>query len=210
MMAIERAGPPGGGKGMIQGLLLAAGEGRRFKGDKRLYPLTDGTPMALAAARNLTAVLESVCGVVRPGDKALTVLLEAQGIRVVVNPKPGRGMGRSLAQGVLATPQADGWLVALADMPYIRPATIAALADRLKAGAELVAPFYRGQRGHPVGFAGSFYGNLSELDGDRGARDILKTRFHRLERWECDDPGVLLDFDTVAELKGSPQPPTGD
>src|SRR5947208_4959013 len=80
----------------------------------------------------------------------------------------------SLACGVQATPDADGWLVALADMPWIKPSTIRTLAAALTAGADIVAPSYNGERGHPVGFARRHYAALSALTGDEGARAIVQ------------------------------------
>ena len=60
----------------IIGILLAAGSGSRFGGDKLLQPLASGTALGAAAARNLIAAGLQVVAVVRPGDVALADLLE--------------------------------------------------------------------------------------------------------------------------------------
>lgn len=184
----------------IVGLLLAAGQGRRFGGDKLLQALADGTPVAVAAARALKAACVDSIAVLRPEQDALASLLEAEGLRVVRCAAARSGMGHSLAAGVAASRDARGWLVALADMPCIRVATLQAVAELIGGGAALAAPSYAGRRGHPVGFAARWRGALLALEGDEGARAILEQSRFLLHVLETDDPGVLQDVDSPADL----------
>ncbi len=135
----------------IVGILLAAGSAKRFGTPKLLHPLADGVAIGVTAANNLLEVIPEVIGVVQPEDHALMDAFRSVGITIVNNDRADEGMGASLAAGIKASSHADGWLVTLADMPWIQPATIAALASRLKNGASMVAPVYKGERGHPVG-----------------------------------------------------------
>jgi len=141
-----------------------------------------------------------VIAVVRPGDAALAAALGASGATIVRCAKAAEGMGASLACGVAASADAGGWVVALADMPWIAPATIRAIANALADGAAIVAPSYRGQRGHPVGFSREYRDALAELTGDAGARSVLQRNPDRLTWVDVDDPGVLRDVDTRADL----------
>lgn len=184
----------------IVGLLLAAGHGRRFGGDKLLQPLADGTPVAVAAAQALKAACADSIAVLRPEQDALAALLEAEGLRVVRCAAARSGMGYSLAAGVAASRDARGWLVALADMPCIRVATLQAVAELIGGGAALAAPSYAGRRGHPVGFAARWRDALLALEGDEGARAILEQSRFLLHVLETDDPGVLQDVNSPADL----------
>lgn len=184
----------------LVGILLAAGTGSRFGGDKLLVPLPDGVPMGVAAARLLRAALPHVIAVVRPGDDRLAELYRAEGLEVSACPEAHAGMGRSLAHGVAASVDATGWLIALADMPWIHPNTVTAVADALKAGAPLAAPTFDGHRGHPVGIAGEYRAELEGLSGDAGARHLLRRDAHRLIEIPCADPGILRDIDRPADL----------
>lgn len=188
----------------MTGLLLAAGRSRRFGTDKLLATLPDGTPVAVAACRALRAGVGPVFAVLRPGQEALAALLRAEGAATGMCAAADQGMGASLAFGVAATRAAAGWVVALADMPWIAPDSIRRVAAELGRGAELAAPFHAGRRGHPVGFGARFRPDLERLGGDAGARSILAEHADRLCRVDVDDPGILLDIDEPGDL---PHPP---
>jgi molybdenum cofactor cytidylyltransferase len=192
----------------IVGILLAAGRGARFGGAKLLVPIpasshgvTGGTVVGAAASIHMMAALNEVVAVVRPGDFLLKSVLEQTGARIVECERADDGMGTSLACGVSAVSDADAWIVALADMPWIAPESIAAVAATLQDGAEIAAPSYRGERGHPVGFARSYGGLLTALTGDEGARSIVAARQWVVRHVEVDDPGVLRDVDHPADLE---------
>jgi len=184
--------------GAIVGILLAAGSATRFGGDKLLARLADGTPIGVAALRNLAAGVDAVVAVVRPSDDKLAAALAPCGARVTACPRASEGMGTSLAWGVRAAPAASSWVVTLADMPWIRPASVASVAEALRDGAAIAAPSWRGSRGHPVGFASSFYPELAALSGDEGAKAILAR--HPITLIETDDDGVVRDVDTPKDL----------
>ncbi len=191
----------------IAGVLLAAGRAERFGGDKLTAPLRHsegdveaGTPLGVAACRQLVAALVETVAVVRPTDARLADLLRNAGARVIPCANANEGMGASLACGVHATSDADGWVVALADMPWIRSTTIKALGDALAHGADIVAPSYRGARGHPVGFSKRHYAELVALRGDEGARAIVAANRATVALIATDDAAVVRDVDTPAQL----------
>jgi len=181
------------------GLLLAAGQSSRFRlaagTDKLLCRVPPGRPrqglaIVLAALEPLRQTLPAVLAVVDRGNEAVADLLRDAGCAVQL--VTSDGIGRSIALGVSHSAGADGWLIALADMPFIRPETIAAVAAGL-AGADLVAPAHEGRRGHPVAFGRSFGPALMGLTGDMGARELMKG--HPPLTVTVDDPGILLDID---------------
>lgn len=185
---------------MIVGILLAAGESRRFGAKKLLHPLADGTPMALRSAQNMAAALARTVAVVFPGDAALADIFARVPVEVRECERSHEGMGASLACGVRAASDASGWIVALADMPFIQAHTIRTVAQALDAGAKIVAPVHDGRRGHPVGFARDYYGELAALGGDEGARRIVERDRKRVVLVPVTDVGIHRDIDTQADL----------
>ena len=97
-----------------------------------------------------------------------------------------------------ASNSASGWVIALADMPALAPATIAAVSAALLSDDAIAAAWYRGVRGHPVGFGRAHGVALAQLDGDTGARALLNDP--RLIRIDTEDAGVLRDVDSPDAL----------
>lgn len=188
-------------------VVLAAGRGRRFAAAgggpfKQSRPFQGGPSVvehvcALYAGSGLPVV----CAL-HPGLGELAGRLAEAGHQVVPVSDADVGMGHSLATAVAAAPSENGWLIALADMPRIRPGTIRAVADTLLAGAALCAPYHGERRGHPVGFSNEFGTALCALTGDEGGRSILKANEDRLQRIDVDDPGALFDINVPGELLG--------
>jgi len=187
---------------VIRGLLLAGGAATRFGGAKLLAAADDhATPIGVRAAKSLLAGAGNALAVVRPGDAALAQALREAGCEILEAPDSLRGLGASLSAGVKASRDAEGWLVALADMPRIHAATHRAVAAAVARGAKLAAAAdATGRRGHPVGFGADLYADLAALDGDEGARAVVERHRAWLEVVRVDDPGIHFDIDTRGDL----------
>lgn len=182
----------------VAALLLAAGKSSRFGSNKLMHTIA-GRPIALHAAIALKSAFPDAWAVVSPGSP-VRPLLEQAGLRTIVSERAHEGMGESLKTGIGALRNADAWVVALADMPFIRPLTHLNIERALRHGAPIAAPAYRGERGHPVGLSGRFRDALLAVSGDAGARHILKNHASEIHLVEVDDPGVLKDIDTPQDL----------
>lgn len=187
------------------GILLAAGFSRRFgTEDKLLQPLPDGRLIAVAAAEHLIQAIPSCVAVVRAENKVLAEMLISRGFELVFCDESKPEMADSLATAIRLSAKfaevVSGFVIALADMPYIKAETIEAVAERLGEGAAIVVPTYQGQRGHPVGFSAKFRHELESLQGDEGARSIIKRHANDVTLMACEDAGVLADIDTPADL----------
>ena len=113
-------------------------------------------------------------------------------------------MGTSIAAGVNASLDADGWIIALGDMPYVEPETIRAVCEALIAKNQIVIPAYRGRRGHPVGFARQYGKALCLLLGDVGAKSIIDTatteNAAHLLQINVNDAGIVQDIDVPSDI----------
>lgn len=186
----------------VTGILLAAGAGTRFGGRKLVHPLPgDGVPLALASCRRLRQAIDQVCVVVRAGDDEVAALFQHEDVCVVTCEDAAAGMARSIACGVEAMADAEGWVIALGDMPRVSLDTISAVASAIGFGVPISVPVHAGRRGHPVGFGMRFLPELVALAGDTGARDLLRLHQSLVQELPVDDDGIHADIDTRADLE---------
>jgi len=188
---------------VIRGLLLCGGKSSRFGSDK-LLAVIEGRPMVDYSARNLIEGGGNALAVIPLGATDLRRVLESAGCDILETKDTQRGLGASLAAGVAASAGANGWIVALGDMPFIRAATIASVRAALEGGALIAAPILAGEgrHGHPVGFSRRFEAELLALTTDEGARSVIERHRASLATITVDDRGILADIDTPEDLEG--------
>jgi molybdenum cofactor cytidylyltransferase len=180
----------------VFGLVLAAGQSRRFGADKRRALLPCGRTLLQASIDNTQAVFGTTWVVLREDDDPSALGIPC-GVNIVRSPDAGLGMGHSLAAGIRALQASPAAAVAilLGDMPWIAPETLRALVTM--ADAERIAlPVHQGRRGHPVIIGRRFWPALLELEGDRGAKAVIADNADCVDVFECSDAGVLRDADT--------------
>lgn len=196
----------------IAGILLAAGQGRRFGGPKALADTGNG-PWVLRALATLDGLAPRVV-VVGAAAAEVTALLPP-GVRAVRNPDFAAGMGSSLTVGLralteprTAVPEVDAAVIMLVDLPDVTAAVVRRVVDTVAgAAADAVIPglrsalaratFHR-RPGHPVLIgADHFAGVLAVAGADRGARDYLAA--HPVTAVECGDLAAGGDVDRRPE-----------
>ncbi|MFM9914765.1 MAG: NTP transferase domain-containing protein [Rhizobacter sp.] len=194
-------------------IVLAAGLGSRFQdaGHKLSQPLGAtsvlGATLAQAMGSQLPLIVVTTESLVDEATRYVArqdiVVLETASGRPVEDRGDLRamnarlGMGASIAAGVSASSNASGWLVLPGDMPMLQSSTLLRVAHALRDHAVSYAQ-HHGRRGHPVGFSAELYSELIRLQGDEGARRLVSR--YPAQAIEVDDPGVLVDVDTVADL----------
>ena len=190
-------------------VVLAAGQGSRFRQvagaekDKLVADCTgrDGVVRSVIEHTlvNLPATLDKRVLVTTADRPQVIRMAQAYGCEIVLI--ESTGMGDSIAAGVAACKQLDGWLMVLGDMPFILPSSI----EQVVAGIgddRISVPVQSGEYGHPVGFGRDFAVGLMALSGDRGAKPLFAQG--RVVEVTVDDPGVVWDVDVPQALIFSP------
>lgn len=195
-------------------LILAAGFGRRYGSDKRLALLTVNHSLLEVTVALYARVFNRIIVVLRSGELELgNKLIAKLGLApksIFYSENAHMGMGHSIADSIKEVGMKHWtWVfIALADMPFIKEESLLKLYQNAekkdKYGQEIkqiLLPENRLQQlGHPVGFSRSFYPALELLSGDHGARNIVQNNLQVVTRVELDDPGIIKDIDTQAEL----------
>ncbi|MEG9835084.1 nucleotidyltransferase family protein [Serratia marcescens] len=173
----------GQGNKLNAGFADAAGERRSLFEHTLRQALASGLPVQV---------------VTRPDNLPVLAVCAANQVQVTL--LASAGLGDSIAAGVAATPHWQGWLIHLADMPFVGADVFRQVADALRQHA-IVRPCYAQQPGHPVGFSALLRKPLCQLRGDNGARELLQgAAVHLLP---LEQPGVVQDIDLPSQLPAS-------
>ena len=186
---------------MICAIVLAAGLARRFGSGKTLAKY-QGKALVRHVVDAVSGPEVSDVLVVAPSPATgYADALAGSRARVVVNDRSDAGMSRSLLVGLDAIDAAtEAVIIALADQPTIARSVVDSLVREWRtAKAEIVAPVYRGERGHPVLFNASVFPELKLLTGDRGAREVIERDPSRVRLIHI-DADVPRDVDTPEDL----------
>lgn len=198
--AVELYGRIKGKYGLV---ILAAGRGERFGGDK-LSSQIHGRPVyqyTLDLARSFPGVEKMI---VTGNERIAQAALEA-GVTPVENREPDRGISWSLKLGLKAMrekkPEVEGILFCVCDQPGLRAATIQKIWNRAAVKREkIICAGHEGRSGNPVLWPGKYFPELMELEGDVGGRAVMARHPDQVEIVESRDT-ELRDIDRKEDLE---------
>ena len=190
----------------IAAVVLAAGKSSRMGLRNKLLEPLDGVPILI---RTLNALIESpiveIIVVLGHESQELRATLCEQPVETIENPDYHQGMASSLRVGIKAlSSNLDGALVVLGDMPFVTQAHINSLLNAYSEARRpdgIFVPVHSGQRGHPVLFGVCYFEQLQSLEGDVGARSILRENPNKIIEVRMDDDATVLDIDDEVALK---------
>lgn len=185
----------------IVGLIMAAGHSTRFGSDKRSATLADGQTLLQATTAMAQPIFQGTYVVIRASDNAATLELNSEA--VIRAPEAPIGLGTSIGAAfqylLTHSHNASAAAVLLGDMPWIKPDAFATLLPNTTENT-IVRPMYDGNAGHPVIFGRQFWPELAGLQGDMGARTIIKKHHNACRLIPVADVGVLRDVDRPDDL----------
>lgn len=183
-------------------VVLAAGASRRLGQPKQLIQM-DGESLLRHTAR---LALAAGCApvVVVLGFQADRLSAELAGLAAesIFNPNWPSGMGSSLACGVVAArharPEMDALLLLVCDQPRLTVAHLRCLLDRHRTGSAVItASAYAGRVGVPAVFGPALFSRLESIEGDQGARDLVRGHSSQPVDW----PEGACDIDLPEDLQ---------
>lgn len=184
---------------MISAILLAAGESNRMGQPKQLLPFGQSTIVERTIDNLLNSAVSETIVVLGYRDEEIRKTIAGKPVKLVINPDYQQGMSTSIIAGLKQVDKrARAVLIALSDQPFVDSQTITSLVEAFIANKRgIIIPVYQGRRGNPVIFAIEYKGELLNLKGDVGGREIIKLHPDEVLEVAVNCEGVLLDIDTM-------------
>jgi molybdenum cofactor cytidylyltransferase len=184
---------------MISAILLAAGESNRMGQPKQLLPFGQSTIVERTIDNLLNSAVSETIVVLGYRDEEIRKTIAGKPVKLVINPDYQQGMSTSIIAGLKQVDKrARAVLIALSDQPFVNSQTITSLVKAFIANNRgILIPVYQGRRGNPVIFTIKYKGELLNLKGDVGGREIIKRHPDDVLEVAVNCEGVLLDIDTM-------------
>ncbi|MCY6379160.1 nucleotidyltransferase family protein [Hoeflea prorocentri] len=190
----------------IDVVLLAAGLSRRMGDENKLLLPFEGVPLVRHTAQT---ILASGCRslVVVTGHEADAVrsALDGLPLKTLFNPDYASGQMSTVACGlnaVLSTsPQPEGVMIALADMPYLQARDYCSLAGVFadKVCRKIIVPEFLGKRGNPVILPQQLCAQAARGGIRSGCRHLIDKRPADVQAADMNNSAFITDIDTAAD-----------
>jgi CTP:molybdopterin cytidylyltransferase MocA len=196
---------------MIAAVVLAAGRAVRMGSPKLLLRVGGETLLARALRTARASRCDEAFVVVGAGAEAVAAVAREAGARIVPNPRYAEGMGTSVAAGIDALPvDCEAAVVMVGDQPFVGPEVLNALIDAYReTGRPLVASRYGAVRGAPMLIGRALFGEARALDGDVGARVLLRRHPDLATEVDVGEGPASWDVDTPDDLERVRREPGG-
>jgi molybdenum cofactor cytidylyltransferase len=188
-------------------VILAAGLSQRFGQPKQLLRLKNKYLLEWVLDAALASRLDKVVLIVGHEHQKIIQTIESKTthprLQVVINRRYRDGQSRSLQAGLLQIKaQSSSVMFLLGDQPMLKSATIDHILDGFwHSEKDICVPVCNGKKGNPTIFSRAMYGNLMAIEGDIGAREIIRANPERVLYIEVDDPLCFLDIDSPKDYE---------
>lgn len=190
------------------GIILAAGLSKRLGRPKQLIHINDRPLLGWVLDAALNSMLECIVLVLGHNapliQKVLSKRLDNNRVRTIINNRHQEGISQSLRAGLVAAmDRFPSVMFLLGDQPLVDSGLIDLLLTRFRQSAkDICVPSHKGHRGNPCLFSRKYYDQLLSLQGDIGARNIIKANPGAVLSVEVADPSIFQDIDTEKDLDG--------
>ena len=180
-------------------ILLAAGNSKRFNGNK-LLAIYKEKPIYMHIVNNVLKLEVNKIICVTQYEEIKEALLNTN-INVVMNTNSSLGISSSIKLGINFDKEADGYMFMVCDQPFITEKTLKILLDKFINGEKgIVCVGCGNNKGNPVIFSKKYINELLSLQGDNGGKRILKGHLNDLNVVNIDNEIELFDIDTQEEF----------
>jgi len=193
---------------MLTAIVLAAGMSRRMEGEnKLLLPFDDKTMLETTLDQILASGVGEVVIVTGHEAERVREILKNRSVKTVFNPDFASGMTSSIQAGIrAASPETQGFMICLSDMPLIDSAIYRQLAEvffeKIKTAQRvIVQPVFENTPGNPVIFSAVFKNEMLALEHPEGCKPVVQANREFVVRVPVSSDSILRDADTLADFE---------
>jgi len=189
---------------MISAILLAAGKSKRLKGENKLIKNFKGKPLINHILKSLikSKVNKIIVVLGHENRKIKKISLKSKKITFVVNSQYLKGISTSIKHGLKKISKKNiGFLIVHADMPLVSKTILNTLCSALKSKKkEIFVPVYKKKVGNPLAFKYSMIKSLKKIEGDRGAKKLIRSNKSKVQLVKMKSKSILIDFDQLKDF----------
>ncbi len=184
---------------MISAILLAAGQSKRMNGENKLIKKINGEPLINHSIKNiLESSIDKLIIITGYENEVLQKIINKNHkIKIIFNNKFKTGMASSIKIGIKSLPEyTKSFFICLADMPMVNKQIYDYLIKHAD-NKEIIVPTYKKQQGNPVLFSITMIEEIMNIEGDVGAKEILKKNKNKILNLPIDDQAILKNYNTL-------------
>ena len=197
---------------MISAILLAAGESSRMKGENKLSKKIDGIPIIKYAVKNILGSSIDELIIVLGHEKSIieNIIDKNKKIKFIYNENYKSGMSSSIKKGLNnINKKSEAFFICLGDMPNVNQNIYNKLIKSRynynkkfssEQKKEIVVPTFEEKNGNPILFSKFMTKQILNINGDVGAKEILKLNKNKILYVPIRNSGITLDFDTEEDF----------
>lgn len=157
----------------ITGIIQASGFSKRMKKDKLLMKIQGEILIERVIKAAVESSLDEIILVYRQIE--VKEIGEKYNIRTIYNENAHLGQSESMKLGIIEASDSDAYMFFVGDQPLITKELINKLIGEFKnTNINIVVPYYGEERGTPIIISSKYREELLRVEGDIGAREIVK------------------------------------
>jgi len=183
---------------MISVILLAAGQSKRMEGENKLTKNYNNLALINHAVKNIvdSDIDELIIVLGYQNEIIKKIINKNKKIKFVFNKDFKSGMASSIKTGLKHLSKlTEYFFISLGDMPNVNKEVYNVLLQSRK-NQNVIIPTFNEQEGNPVLFPKKMKKEFLKINGDIGAKKILKSYKKNVIKIKISNSGILENFNT--------------
>ena len=190
---------------MITGILLAAGQSKRLKNENKLLKKFKNKPLIHHVLKSVqkSKMKKIIIVLGHQFKETKKIIKNNKKFIFVINKKYKQGISSSIKKGLEKINKQDkGFIILQSDMPFVKTSDINKIYNSIIRKKYLVhALKYKNRIGNPIGFDISILKKFKKIEGDVGAKHMIKRLQKSTNYIKVSTEKVFKDFDKASDFR---------